>query len=97
MSPVIKEGMCSLITNLNSDVSSFIRVDLPAPLGPQSTRAGGGSLESPEAEPILDWRPDDRNRCLDHRDWYPDALIRIYFVLNAAGSSGSAAGSKEKQ
>ena len=28
-------------------------VDLPAPLGPQSTKAGGGSPESPEAEPML--------------------------------------------
>ena len=55
MSPIIKKGVFSLIANLNSDVSSFIRVDLPAPLGPQSTKAGGGSLESPEAEPILFW------------------------------------------
>ena len=30
-----------------------MRVDLPAPLGPHRTRAGGGSPESPEAEPIL--------------------------------------------
>ena len=40
-------------SHLNSEVSSFMSVDLPAPLGPQSTKAGGGSPESPEAEPML--------------------------------------------